>query len=298
MLYPNSPVQNFTFAHGDPEYDLACVQAYNDALAEWRQASDRYVPLALIPYLSSIDTIVAEVERAVKRGHGGVLMLTEPGLSMKGVKHTNDPWWEPLWAACQDLEVPIHWHGSGGLVGQFSVPRWDGYNGRQAHTASTSRLCTTPCQLIPNLLFSGRLERYPRLKWALGETGMGWMNFVLESCDHEWERRRLWTEGLTERPSDVFRRQIYVDFWFEHSGTETRHNIGIDNIMWESDYPHIASTYPESWKYVERSVGTVPEYERRKLLYENAVRVYRLELSAVSDQQSATPDGSELTADG
>jgi len=67
-----------------------------------------------------------------------------------------------------------------------------------------------------------------------------------------------------------------VNFWYEEGGMELRHRVGIDNIMWESDYPHIVSTYPESWKAVERCVAGVPEIEQKKMLYENAVRLYRL----------------------
>jgi len=75
VLFPNGPVQTGTFFQGDADFELACVQAYNDALAEYRQASDRYIPLAIIPYLNPIESAVAEVERAVKKGHRGINML-------------------------------------------------------------------------------------------------------------------------------------------------------------------------------------------------------------------------------
>jgi len=166
VLYPNGPVANFAFLQADAAFELACVQAYNDALAEWREVSDRYVPVAIIPYMSEIDVIVAEVERCVKRGHRGVVMLAEPAFTKKGLKRMNDPFWEPLWASCQELGVPMHWHGSSGLVQQLSLPKWDGFSRKEFHTVSTSRLCATPAQLIPNLIFSGILDRYPRLKIA------------------------------------------------------------------------------------------------------------------------------------
>ena len=135
---------------------------------------------------------------------------------------------------------------------------------------------STAAQFMPNLLFSGVLDLYPRLKWVSAETGLGWLNFVLEGCDHEWERRHLWTEGILTRPSELFKRQLYVDFWYEEAGVQQRHKIGIDNIMWEADYPHSTSTYPESWDFVERSLQGVPQDERDKLLYQNAMRVYDL----------------------
>jgi uncharacterized protein len=276
VLYPNTPVANFAFLQGDAAFELACVQAHNDALADWRRVSERYVPLAIIPYLSDIGTIVGEVERSVENGHRGVVMLAEPAFTKAGLKRMNDPFWEPLWACCEDLGVPMHWHGSAGLAERLSLPPWQGFSKRESHTVSTSRLCATPAQLIPNLIFSGILDRHSRLKWACAETGFGWVNYVLEACDHEWTARRLWQHGIKTKPSEIFRRQIYVDFWYEKAGIELRDVVGIDNIMWESDYPHIAATYPRSWSFVEEALAGVPEAERQKMCYGNALRLYGL----------------------
>ena len=106
------------------------------------------------------------------------------------------------------------------------------------------------------------------------ETGLGWVNYILEGCDHEWERRHLWTEGILTRPSELFKRQILVDFWYEKAGVEMRNEIGLDRIMWESDYPHSTSTYPESWTFVNRSLDGVPDEEKKQMLYRNAMRLY------------------------
>lgn len=277
VLFPNNPTQNFGFP-GDPEYELDCVRAYNDAICEYRRVSDRYVPLALVPYQSPIETIVAEIATAVEKGARGVVMLTEPSITIPGVKPTADPFWEPLWSTCEELGVPICWHGSGGLSRELAVPLWDGFSRHQSHTASTARLCVTPAQMIPNLLFSGILERHPRLNWMLGETGMGWLAFVLESCDHEWERRQLWRDGFETRPSEIFRRQIYADFWFERAGIQLREVIGLDNIMWESDYPHVTATYPDSQAWVQRVLADVPADQQEKMKWKNAARLFRLEI--------------------
>ena len=274
VLFPNDPVQSGTFFQGNAEFELDCVRAYNDALAEWREVSDRYVPLAIIPYMSGIDVTVAEVQRAVHKGHRGIVMLAEPSQNLDGLKHFNDPYWDPLWAACQDLDVPIHWHAGGGL--RLSMPRWSGYTRNQEQAVGPSGGFSVQAQFIPNLIFSGVLDRYPRLKWVCAETGLGWVNYILDGCDHEWERRHLWTEGILTRPSELFRRQIYVDFWYEEAGIQQRHHIGLENIMWESDYPHSTSTYPESWEFVNRTLAGVPEEEKKLLLYGNAMRIYHL----------------------
>ena len=274
VLFPNDPVQGGTFFQGDAEFELACIQAYNDGLAEWRETSDRFIPLTLLPYLSDIETVVGEVERSVRKGHRGIVMLAEPSQSMKGLKHFNDPYWDPLWATCQDLEVPIHWHAGGGI--RLGMPRWDGYTRWETQAMGVASGFATQAQYLPSVIFSGVLDRYPRLQWVCAETGLGWINYILEGCDHEWERRHLWTEGVLTSPSELFQRQLYVDFWYEEAGIQMRHAIGLDRIMWESDYPHSTSTFPESWKFVERTLKGVPKEEREQLLYGNAVQLYKL----------------------
>lgn len=274
VLFPNGP--GGTFFQGNADFELACVRAYNDALAEYRQVSDRFIPLATIPFLSPIETIVTEVKRAIKAGHGGINMLADPSVSAKGLKNLSDPFWSPLWDTCQQLEVGVHLHASAGLSGKLSLPQWKGYTRNQSHAQSTLRNFCTATQLIPYLIFAGVLDRFPRLKWIFAETGIGWVSSVLEAVDHEWEKCHLWTQGILTRPSELFRRQVYVDFWFETVGIQLREFIGVDNIMWESDFPHITSTYPDSWKAVERSLEGVPPEEREKILFRNAARLYRL----------------------
>jgi uncharacterized protein len=276
VLFPNPPGGNY-FEFADVSFELDVVRAYNDALTEWTRTSDRYLPLAIIPYLSAPATIAREIERAVTGGHRGINVL---GQMPESLPHLADPHWYPLWRVCQELDVPIHFHGSAGLRAGASVRKWSGYTPRQAHSASTATSAVTPAQIIPQLIFSGVTERFPRLKCVFAEAGIGGLNYVLAACDHEWEGRHLWTEGIATRPSETVRRQMYVNFWFEAKGIQLRHHIGIDNIMWESDFPHVASFYPRSWESVERVLKGIPVEDRRKLLYENAVRVYRIETAA------------------
>ncbi|HEY7164986.1 MAG TPA: amidohydrolase family protein [Candidatus Binatia bacterium] len=279
VLFPNPPGGTF-FEFGDVDFELDTVRAYNDALAEWRRASDRYVPLTILPYLSPPEVIKKEVERATAAGHRGVNLLGE---MPEGLPHITDPHWDPLWDVCQQLELPIHFHGSAGLSAGASVRKWSGYSPRQAHSAQTATSAVTPAQIIPQFVFSGITERFPGLMCVFPEAGVGGLNYVIAACDHEWECRRLWTEGLLTRPSEIVRRQMYVNFWFEAEGIKLRHDIGVDNIMWESDFPHVASYYPRSWDEVERVLQGVPEDERRKMQYENAIRVYKIDATLPAD---------------
>ncbi len=276
VLFANDPNRGVFLQSKDVAYELACVQAHNDAFAEYREVSDRFVPLAVLPYLSPIATIVAEVERAVRKDHRGIVVFAEPSMVMDGLKHFNDPYWDPLWAVCQELEIPVHIHDAGGLGRSISFPLWAGYTENQRHAMLTVPSGVFPSLVMPNLIFSGILDRYPNLKFVSAETGVGWISYVMEGCDHEWERHRLWTEGFLTRPSELFRRQIYANFWFEKLTKEFLEYVGYDKVMWESDYPHTASTYPNSRKYIERTVQDLPETERRMVLYGNAMRLYKL----------------------
>ena len=172
--------------------------------------------------------------------------------------------------------MPIHFHASAGLARKLTFPEWDGYTPYQQHAAFTVPTSSWPAQIVPNLIFSGIAYKFPKSKWVFAETGIGAVSCAHAACDHEWERRRLWRHGLERRPSELMHEQVYVNFWYEQAGIELRHRVGVDNIMWESDYPHIASTYPDSWKFVERSLAGVAQEERKKMLYGNAQELYRL----------------------
>jgi len=274
VLFPNDP--SSFHQYNDADFELACVQAYNDALAEWTRASDRFISLAMVPLLSSMETLVAEVERAALNRHRGIVMFALPSLMVPMLPHISEPFWYPLWETCQELNMPIHYHASAGLARKLTFPEWDGYTPYQQHAAFTVPTSAWPAQIVPNLIFSGVAYKFPNLKSVFAETGIGSVSCVQTASDHEWERRRLWRHGLDQRPSELIRQQVYVNFWYEQAGIELRHAVGVDNIMWESDYPHIASTYPDSWKFVERSLQGVPADERKKMLYGNAQLVYRL----------------------
>ena len=274
VLFPNDP--SSFHQDNDAEFEIACVQAYNDSLGELTRASKRFISLAMIPLLCGMDTIVAEVRRAENQGHRGIVMFALPSLMVESLPHISESYWYPLWEVCQELAMPIHFHASAGLARKMTFPEWDGYTPYQQHAAFTVPTSSWPAQIVANLIFSGIAYKFPKSKWVFAETGIGSVSCVQSACDHEWERRQLWRYGLERQPREVIRDQVYVNFWYEQAGIELRHAVGVDNIMWESDYPHIASTYPDSWKFVERSLTGVAAEERKKMLYGNAQALYQL----------------------
>jgi predicted TIM-barrel fold metal-dependent hydrolase len=275
VLFPNPPGGAY-YQYKDPDFEFDVVRAYNDTLSDWVRVSDRYLPLAILPHLQTPAVIAREIERAVENGHKGVNV---PGQMPAGLPHLADPYWYPVWDTCEKMGIALHFHAMAGLQSAASTKAWDGYSPRQAHAAMTSTGALAPTQIIPQLIFSGVTERFPALKCVFAEAGLGGVNYLLATCDHEWETRHLWTEGLKSRPSEILRRQMYMNFWFEAEGIKLRHEIGVDNIMWEADFPHVAAYYPNSWDAIERVLEGVPPDERRKLLYENALRVYQIDVT-------------------
>lgn len=266
----------FVSTQGEPDLRLACIRAYNDYLAEeWTGVSARYVSQCLIP-MWDVDLAVEEATRSHEIGHKALVWTAAP--HAYGFPHFNDRYWDPLWARLTELAMPVALHiGSA----KTRMDLWDGYSDFKRLAMVSVNSITSNVQIMANLLFSGVLDRFPELMFISVESGLGWVPYLLETADHQYEQQHLWTEGMSMRPSEYFRRQCYVNFWFEASGIALRHMIGIDNIMWEADFPHPTSTYPHSRKAIETSLADVPVDEQRKLLETNAARVFGVDVGAL-----------------
>ena len=278
VLFQGTPGNTYC-SYKDPEFELDAVRAYNDILSDWVRVSDRFWPLAALPWLQPPELIAREIERAVEGGHRGIDVMAR---TPRGLPALTDPHWDPIWDACQSLGVPVHVHGSAGVASGTKMRGWSGYSERQGHAASTSSSAITPAQVIPALILSGITGRFPSLKFVFAEAGIGGLNYALTTCDHEWETRQLWKEGIPERPSETIRRQMFANFWFEVEGIKLRHDMGIQNLMWESDFPHVPCYYPHSRAETARVLHGVPVEDRRKLLYENALQVYGVKATIAS----------------
>ncbi len=263
----------FVSTEGSIELRLACIRAYNDYLAEeWSGVSPRFVSQCLLP-MWDVEEAVREVRRAHALGHRAVVWTAAP--QVYGFPHFNDGYWDLLWATLQELKMPVALHiGSAKATQEL----WNGYSffSRLAMVSVTA--ITSNLQVVTNLLFSGILERFPELKFLSVESGLGWVPYLLETADHQFEQQHLWDSGMSMRPSEYFHRQVYVNFWFERSGIELRHMIGIDNILWEADFPHPTSTYPHSRKAIETSLAGVPASEQVRMLQSNAQRVFGIDI--------------------
>ena len=257
----------------DPAFELACVQAYNDFLIEeWASVSKRFVPQCIVP-LAPVDAMVAEIKRAVGKGHRGVVMPSVPML-VREVPHVNEPAYDPVWAACQELDVPVCFHS--GASRRIEFPPYPGFSARiNAAMESITRPVSTVL-VVANFLFSRILTRFPRLKVVFAETSLAWGAYELELADHQFERQRLHKEGYELMPSQLFKRQCYLTGWFDKTGLRTREHIGVGNILWSTNFPQTTSTWPESRRAIAGAFEGVPDDVRRQVLVDNAAKLYHL----------------------
>jgi predicted TIM-barrel fold metal-dependent hydrolase len=275
VLYPTvAGVGGETFGRiADPELELACVQAYNDWLVEeWASASERFVPQCIVP-ISSVDATIAEVRRAVGKGHRGVVFPAVP-MELREVPHLNESYWDPLWAACEELGVPLCLHA--GASTAIQVPPDGSLSPRLAETFRAITRPASQISVLVDFLISRILLRHPRLRVVFAESALGWGAYLLEYTDHQFYEDRVHTEGYELTPSQMFRRQCYLTGWYDRAGVETRHFIGVENIMWSTNFPLTTSSWPDTKAFVERSFQGVPEAEARQIRWANAAGLYQL----------------------
>ena len=250
------------------------MQAYNDWLAEFCAAyPKRLLGIAELS-IWDLDFAVKEAERCAKLGLRGVLLPAVAAYenSPPEDKSYLDPHFERLWAALADMDLPVHFH-----LGTKPVSRDIGNN----LMVQISVNKTVMCEPIATFIFSGALQRHPNLKLVSVESGIGWMAFLVPWMDHVFERHRHHTKSeLTEPPSFYFHRQVFGTFIDDVVGVRNRDVIGVDNILWSSDYPHVNSSWPSSRAYIERHFGDVPADEKRKMLRENVAKLYGIDAMA------------------
>ncbi|MFI5041091.1 MAG: amidohydrolase family protein [Acidimicrobiales bacterium] len=268
MCFPSFPgfAGSTLFAAADKELATACVVAWNDfILDEWcAHAPDRFIPMVLVPFWD-LDATVAEVERTAGKGARAITFSEAP--HRLGLPSYHSDHWDPFLAAAQDAEMPLCLHfGSGGAP---EVAADANFAVSIALFGMNSQFTTV------DLLLSPVFHKFPRLRVALSEGGIGWMPYVLERLDYTWERHR-WYTGVNPdvRPSDLFRDHIFGCFIADNAGIEIRHLIGVDNLMFEGDYPHSDSNFPASRKKLAHVLHDVPDDEARKIAEDNARRVF------------------------
>jgi len=249
----------------DLELKAACLRAYNDWAAEFNAvAPDRLCVLPVVPAHDPA-AAVAELGRVAKLGHRGAIFYCFE-------TRVSDPKWEPLWAACADLAMPLSFHiGGGTSLIQLDPQSWQ--------LAAWSAV--TPMQLdepLVAMIFSGALERHPKMRLVLAEAGIGWVPYLVERMDacSAKHTRAAQDYKIQQRPSEIFREQVLVTFEEEPLGPKLIPLIGANNVMWASDYPHPDSPFPHSRAAIEEAFAGLDPELRRKATGENCAKLYHL----------------------
>ena len=257
----------------DAELELACVQAYNDwLLEEWASASARFVPQCLVP-LAPIESTVNEIRRCVAKGHRGVIYPSIP-MELRELPHINDAVYDPVWAVCQELGVPICFHA--GASSKIQIPAYEGYSPTLAAAVRAITRPASSVSVLVNLLISKILMRFPDLKIVLAESGLGWGAYLLEYTDFQATGDQLPQNGYDLMPSELFKRQCYLVGWYDRASLRVRDYIGTENILWSSQFPQATSTWPNTKAALEKSFAGVSESDKSKILWDNAAKLYRI----------------------
>ncbi|MCT1351972.1 MULTISPECIES: amidohydrolase family protein [Gordonia] len=269
LCFPSFPrFAGTVFLEGeDKELALLSVKAWNDFhLDEWAAAApDRIIPLIILP-LWDPQAAAEEIYRCAAKG-AKAITFPENTVTL-GLPSFYTDHWDPVFRAAEETNMPLCMHfGSSGRA-PITSP--------EAPMAVMIALFgTNSMYATADLLFSPVFYKFPNLKIALSEGGIGWMPYLLERIDLTWEKHR-WYQNVNKevRPSDLFRSNIYGCFIDDHEGVARRHQVGIDNITWECDYPHSDSNWPNSRRYTEKLLAEVPDEEAHKIVELNARKLY------------------------
>ena len=254
----------------DKTLALLCIQAYNDfVLDEWCATNpERLLALTCLP-LWDVEASVAEIERCAENGARAIAFSEDPvGLGLPSIHTTH---WDPIWAAVSAAELPITMH-----IGSSS---------RYFTTSQDAPwLVHVSLQGIPSVMacadwiFSGVCDRFPKMKTMLSEGGIGWVPYMLETTDRWFHflRDRGMPTGVDRLPSEIFAEHVYVCFIEDRIGLKLLDEMPVDNIMWESDFPHQAGHWPHNRKVLAESLADVPDDIAVKIAETNARRLLKL----------------------
>ncbi|MCS5684588.1 MAG: amidohydrolase [Acidimicrobiales bacterium] len=286
MCFPSFP--NFAgrlFSnHPDKEFAAALIRAYNDwHIYEWCGSyPGRFIPMAL-PMIWSAEECAAEVRRVAELGCHSMTFTENPAATAFGEPSFHDEYWNPLWEALVDCNtvLSIHLGSSGELV--ITAP--DAPMDVMIHMQPMN-----VTKAASDLLWSTVPRRYPDLRIALSEGGTGWVPYFMDRADKTYDMHHLWTgqEFGDLKPSDVFRRNFLTCFITDPVGVILRHEIGINNISWEMDYPHSDSNWPTAPEELSEVFVGVSDDDINRITHLNAMDWFSYDPFAVFDRADCT----------
>ncbi|BBU21961.1 amidohydrolase family protein [Mycobacterium xenopi] len=250
----------------DKDVALAMVRAYNDwHIDEWCGSHPgRFIPCAL-PAIWDPEVMAAEIRRVAKKGCHAITFSENP--SKLGWPSIHSDHWDPVWRVCSEEAVVVCMHI--GSSSQLSITSPD---------APMDVLITLQpmniVQAAADLVWSPMLRKFPDLKVALSEGGIGWIPYFLERIDYNYDRHHAWTgqDFGDKLPSEVFNEHVITCFIDDKFGMASRGALDIDMVTWECDYPHSDSNWPQSPEVFAQSIDGASDEEIDKITHRNAMR--------------------------
>jgi predicted TIM-barrel fold metal-dependent hydrolase len=268
---------------------IAVVKGFNDFFAEEYCAvdRDRLIGMAILPNVG-VGEDIAEMERCQRMGLKGAWLTTFP--SGKGFPLTED---DRFWAAALDLGIPLVVHtGFPNKVGSretalFKYPK-EPEGEQRPPTDFVQRFARqgphhSGSVEVSQLIVAGVFDRFPKLQIYWAENNVGWLPYFGEQIDKEYETNHYWAERilglpkLKRKPSDYLKENAHWGFFEDRIGMKLRHEIGVDRIMWSTDFPHVVTRWPHSLKVLDSQMTAVPSDEKRKMAADNAIKFFKLE---------------------
>jgi predicted TIM-barrel fold metal-dependent hydrolase len=197
-----------------------------------------------------------------------------------GAPDLADRAWDPFWEACTELEMPVHFHIGASVTAMsfYGKYSWPSHSPNTRLALGGTLLFIGNARVVSNLIVSGIFDRHPDLKMVSVESGCGWIPFILEALDYEMrENAPDEFAAMKKMPSEYFKTNLYATFWFENNHgklADLVEAVGEDKIMFETDFPHPTCLYPNPLGSVEGKLAKLSPEARRKILGENARKLY------------------------
>jgi len=276
ICYQNSGVTQAgsLMSLGDNDLAVTIIKIYNDAAAERQEESgQRLFTLGHLPLWDKA-ALEDEARRCLDMGiKGFVLPDTPERLGLPSFLHD---YWTPFLEMCADRGAPINFHLNAAINPNDLT--WADFAFEQTLAVVATMFSIGNAATLGNWIVSGRLDRHPKLKIGLIESGMGWVPFALEALEHQFdEMLPSKSKMLHRRPWEYFRDQFWVTYWFESVGPKQLLNtIGVDKVLFETDFPHPTSLYPGVQEHIMDTLGGYDRHVRERVLERNAVELYNL----------------------
>ena len=276
----------------DPDLALAVVRAYNDwHIESWCGSyPDRFIPCTIPPAWDP-KLMADEIRRTAAKGSHCVSFSMNP--ASLGYPSLHSDHWDPFWAACVDTETVVTMHIGSGNVGMVTAP--DAPMNVEI-TCSAIKLYPTAADLVWSPVF----QKFPRLKIALAEGGIGWIPYFLERVDYVYKRHAAWTRpNLGGRlPSEIFKEHLITCFVVDDFGAANLGLLNEDMVTWECDYPHSDSTWPDSPESVEHAVRGLADEQVDKITHANAMRLFSFDPYSIRPREKCTVGALRHEAEG